>query len=57
MTVPGKVGESIQLAVKRVTRASAAPMDRVRQMCPHGCAQRVNFKDAAQVEALFAGGE
>jgi Fe-S-cluster-containing hydrogenase component 2/CRP-like cAMP-binding protein len=52
-----KVGESIQLAIKCDLCVGRAEGPACVQMCPHGCAQRVNFKDAAQVEALFAGGE
>ena len=60
LTVPHdspKVGGSIQLATKCDLCVGRADGPACVQMCPQGCAQRVNFKDQAQVEALFAGGE
>ena len=43
---------------RSVTCASAVPKDRHACRCARrACAQRVNFKDQAQVEALFAGEE
>jgi len=60
LTVPydsPKVGGSIQLATKCDLCVGRADGPACVQMCPQGCAQRVNFKDQAQVEALFAGGE
>jgi Fe-S-cluster-containing hydrogenase component 2/CRP-like cAMP-binding protein len=60
LTVPyasPKVGESIALATKCDLCIGRPEGPACVQMCPQGCAERVNFKDLARVEALFAGGE
>ena len=59
MTVPfasPKVGESIALATKCDLCIGRPEGPACVQMCPQGCAERVNFKDLARVEALFASG-
>jgi Fe-S-cluster-containing hydrogenase component 2/CRP-like cAMP-binding protein len=58
LTVPfdsPAAGESIALATKCDLCVGRAAGPACVQMCPQGCAQRVNFKDQAQVDALFAG--
>jgi Fe-S-cluster-containing hydrogenase component 2/CRP-like cAMP-binding protein len=60
LTVPyasPKVGESIALATKCDLCIGRPEGPACVQMCPQGCAERVNFKDLARVEALFASGE
>jgi len=56
LTVPfdsPRVGSSIDLATKCDLCVDRADGPACVQMCPHGSARRVNFKDAAQVAALF----
>lgn len=56
LTVPfdsPRVGKSIDLATKCDLCIDRAAGPACVQMCPHGSAQRIDFKDAAHVEALF----
>ncbi len=58
LTVPfdsPRVGESIDLATKCDLCIGRPEGPACVQMCPHGSARRVNFKDDAQVAALFGG--
>lgn len=58
LTVPfdsPQVGASIDLATKCDLCLGRPEGPACVQMCPHGSARRVNFKDQAQVDALFAG--
>ncbi len=58
LTVPfdsPKVGESIALATKCDLCIGRPDGPACVQMCPQGCAERVNFKDLARVDALFEG--
>lgn len=49
------VGQSIDLATKCDLCLGRPEGPACVQMCPHGSARRVNFKDEAQVDALFGG--
>jgi Fe-S-cluster-containing hydrogenase component 2/CRP-like cAMP-binding protein len=49
-----RVGQPIALATKCDLCAGRADGPACVQMCPQGCAQRVNFKDLSQVEAVLA---
>jgi Fe-S-cluster-containing hydrogenase component 2 len=56
LTVPfdsPRVGEQIDLATKCDLCIERPEGPACVQMCPHGSARRVNFKDEAQVDALF----
>ncbi len=58
LTVPfdsPRVGEPIELATKCDLCIGRPEGPACVQMCPHGSARRVNFKDDAQVAALFGG--
>ncbi|HYB94697.1 MAG TPA: cyclic nucleotide-binding domain-containing protein [Vicinamibacterales bacterium] len=48
-----RVGESIDLATKCDLCIDRPEGPACVQMCPHGSARRINFKDEAEVEALF----
>lgn len=57
LTVPydsPKVGERIELATKCDLCIGRAEGPACVQMCPQGCAERVNFKDEGRVASLFS---
>lgn len=57
LTVPydsPKVGERIDLATKCDLCLDRAEGPACVQMCPQGCAERVNFKDEGRVASLFS---
>ena len=49
-----RVGQPIALATKCDLCVGRAEGPACVQMCPQGCAERVNFKDLSRVEAVFA---